>query len=341
MIGQILQERRPFPSFAVICLIIAALCLGGGLADRDANWAVIAILPAMVGVMMLVGRPRPFHAELTEHEIVVHSGGMTVPLRDISRLSFVGSGRQPDSGFVDVSCGNSVIRVPEHTIPSPVEFYRFLASRLAVPAATSLHDSVAGYFQAQTQTFGADRVWAHVARQVVQGKRSRTGTFASLGMLLAAAAWCVAGAALHRPEWIFAAFFLSLASLFVWLLTGGRKSGPFTPGSDIPVLVLALLLGPFWFLVFLANRASVDRRAKRFSNSGLAISPAGLALAQADIIGHLRWAELKKTRMATGSLFSRPTLNLYVQGAVIQILDIYDSPISIIHEQIDQYWQAG
>ena len=153
--------------------------------------------------------------------------------------------------------------------------------------------------------------------------------------------WCVAGAALHRPEWIFAAFFLSLASLFVWLLTGGRKSGPFTPGSDIPVLVLALLLGPFWFLVFLANRASVDRRAKRFSNSGLAISPAGLALAQADIIGHLRWAELKKTRMATGSLFSRPTLNLYVQGAVIQILDIYDSPISIIHEQIDQYWQAG
>jgi hypothetical protein len=341
MIGQILQERRPFPTFAVICLIMAALCLAGGFADRDSTWTVIAILPAMVGGMVLLGRPRPFHAELTDHEFVVHSGGMSMQFREITRLSFVGSGRHPDSGFVDVFCGTSVVRVPERTLPSPVEFYRFFASRLAIPVSASLHDSVAGYFQAQTQTFGIERVWAHVARQVVQGKRSRTGAFASLGMLLAAAAWCVAGAVLNRPEWFFAAFFLVLASLFVWLLTGGRKSGPFTPGSDIPVLILALLLGPFWFLVFAVNRASVDRRAKRFSNSGLAISPAGLALAQADIIGHLRWAELKKIRLATGSLFSRPTLNLYVEGAVIQILDIYDSPISTIHEQIDQYWKAG
>jgi len=341
MIGQIFEEHRPFPFFALVCLIIAALCLAGGLSGRDSTWAVIAILPAMVGVMMLVGRPRPFYAELTDHEFVVHSGGITVPFRDIARLSFVGSGRQPESGFVDVFCGDGVTRVPEHTIPRPIDLYRFLASHLTIPVATSLHDSVAGYYQAQTQTFGVDRVWAHVARQVVQGKRSRTGAFASLGILLAAVAWCVAGGALKRPEWFFAAFFLALTSLFVWLLTGGRKSGPFMPGSDIPVLILALLLGPFWFLVFVANQASIDRRAKRFSNSGLAISPAGLALAQADIIGHLRWAELKRTRLATGSLFSRPTLKLYVEGAVIQILDIYDSPIGMIHEQIDQYWQAG
>jgi hypothetical protein len=67
----------------------------------------------------------------------------------------------------------------------------------------------------------------------------------------------------------------------------------------------------------------------------------GLALAQGDLVGELRWAELRSVKLRNSSAPRHRRIELSVEGAQIHIRDIYDGPLAEIHQQIDDYWRAG
>jgi hypothetical protein len=71
------------------------------------------------------------------------------------------------------------------------------------------------------------------------------------------------------------------------------------------------------------------------------IGPQGIALSQGELQGQLRWAELKRIRIRKGAFLSAPVLELRVEGARIDIPDIYSTPLTLIHREIDAFWQAG
>jgi hypothetical protein len=72
----------------------------------------------------------------------------------------------------------------------------------------------------------------------------------------------------------------------------------------------------------------------------LVISPIGIALAQGELIGEMRWSELRNVRQRNNFL-NRAVIDLHVEGAKVEILDVYDTPLVEIRRQIEQYWRAG
>jgi hypothetical protein len=129
----------------------------------------------------------------------------------------------------------------------------------------------------------------------------------------------------------------------VWLAAGiaGGKAYEAWLGFGI---LLAFLFGLF------AAGLAVERRGQRIKNwrqSGLVISPAGLALIQGDMRGEMHWGELRKLDLrAKPRSFQleahtpRTGIQLVFEGATVVIADIFDRPLPVIFERIRAYWQS-
>ena len=77
-------------------------------------------------------------------------------------------------------------------------------------------------------------------------------------------------------------------------------------------------------------------------DSCLVIGPAGIALTQGDLFGELRWAEVRTAKLVLPSSQSRRRrIRLQVEGAHVEVLDLYNGPLDEIFNRIDQYWRAG
>jgi hypothetical protein len=103
------------------------------------------------------------------------------------------------------------------------------------------------------------------------------------------------------------------------------------------LLALIALLG----YALRGSLLTVGRGIKNWRESSLVVSPAGLALAQGDLKGELRWKELRKVKLRERGTTGQRRIEMRVEGAQIDIMDLYDSPISEIHRQIMHYWEAG
>ncbi len=87
--------------------------------------------------------------------------------------------------------------------------------------------------------------------------------------------------------------------------------------------------------------ATAGRGIKNWREASLVIGPAGLALSQGDLTGELRWKELRDVKFKDKAATGQRRIELRVEGAQINIMDLYDSPMNEIHRQITQYWNAG
>jgi hypothetical protein len=304
MIGETIEFRRPFPVGAVLWLTIAIVCVALTFVTHRAHWAVFAILPASISLALFVSQPEEFHAELTDHGFMLGVTGF-VPYQSIRRIWLATRGGKS----VYVSHQDGTLRIPGTAKATPMQLLAFLNSVRPPQPFVQVHGAIAPYLQSQVQSFGLEKVFAHVARTPrfeVEGARSKAVIAAMFGT---AAAWVIAAMALQEGSWAGIAALLATVALFALLIRNASST--------------------------------VGRGVKNWQDSSLVIGPAGLALAQGDLKGELRWKEVREIKLRTAGGPAQRRVELKIHGAQINIMDFYESSLGEIHKQIDGYWREG
>lgn len=318
MIGSRVTRVKPRPTSTLVCWALALLAGALGVLAPLPVLVMIALLPAAVGLSLLLSNDRRFLARFTADRIEIAHPAQSIPYRSLLEVRPVvplGTAR-PRSFAIEVVHERGSLLVPATLSVASERVYTFLRGHIAETTPRALPAALDQYRREQEESFGADRVWSF---------GSRRGPFRHLGARFRAAGlgFVVAGA--------------------VWLLLPFlRKDEPgwFAAGGA------AVVIG----VVLIAAEADQRRRGaspsgRKANDSAIVITPLGLALHQGALDGHLTWQEIRKVTLRAkpgGLAASRqpyPAITLEVEGATIPITDSYDRPLSEIHERILRYWR--
>jgi hypothetical protein len=322
MIGQRI-EGRPGPPPGAVLLFAAALALfAWSAAIASPHPAIAAFLPMAIGAALLLTRPRPFAAELTEEGLVLTEPAGLIPYAAIEGLTVAG---KPTGSRVPLYIFHAagVVAVPPRLTVPTRDVYGFLASRISESGSREVSAPLAEYLRRQVETFGDAKVFSFCPRpHSTPHSRMR-----AVGVCLAI-----------------------VATGMVWLVVGICGGEKYLPWSIIGGFLA------FLFALFALGFGFEGRRSqiKNWRQSGLVIGPAGLALVQGDMRGELRWGELRKVEYrhrpqsfrleGVGHRWESQTphrgIHLIVEGARIVIADIYDRPLPLIYDRIRSYWQG-
>jgi hypothetical protein len=321
MIGQIVRSHPRFPWVAWLFLLVAAGLIGLAVVAANPHPAIGALLPLFLGIVLWSGRERSMALEFAEQTIEVVEPPSTVRYDGIEGLRAPKRPRDPAkpgprSYAIDVLHREGILRIPKYLDAASDDVFFFLHQHLTPCGARDLNPALADYLEQQINTFGADKVWSYRARAHFGSGASNAGVvggvFAVTGIL-----------------WIIAPVF-------------GRSYDPWAVAG-----AAALVLGAVFLVVTTAaNPKAKPPGIKKWRESGLVISPSGLAMVQGDLKGELKWAELKDVRYQPGRPYFQLTggspltgIVLVLEGAKIAIANIYDRPLRMIHERILQYWR--
>jgi hypothetical protein len=329
MIGETIQSR---PAPPVGALLFATLAVGADVlafAQQTAHWAAFSAFPWLAALTLWVMRPRTFRARFTQTALEVEEPPASIPYADVQSLL---APRRPANPFkagpkqyaIQVLHRDGVLHIPARlSVPSDDVFF-FLYRQLPAQGSRAVPAGLRDYLRRKEHEYGPDRVWTYCAR-------------AHLG---------------NSPEFgRAAAFLLSLAlSGVAWLVWAWLVWGPARDGAGwVAAGIVCIFFGGLFSLLFWlqSRRPPGVLHIKRWHESGLVVTPDGLALAQGDLSGRLRWDEVRQVEIrrrprafqyqsggAVGGIV------LKVEGAAIVIADIYDRPLSLIYQQICYYWRG-
>lgn len=317
--------------FALIGLALLALAIV--LANR--HFAIASVLPCLLAATLFLHRERPIAATLKEDALTFDDD----PDASIIYTQIEGvrvKGGIPDSpeqvgqaAPIDVEFRGGCVRIPSRVNERSDGIYRFLLARVPPFGSRDVHGTLTPFLREQIEAFGEDRVYSYnTAIGLRMGKPRMSTSRAVCGaLLLSSLIWFSMGIAL-----------------------GARRGGE-PPNPDVAWAGVGMLLFLGGLIAYLATRRGSDagRRyaARRLKQASLIISPGGLALAQGDMQGHVHWDELrqvelrKKPRHLAHGTEATPTgIELRMKGVAIDIADIYDRPIQLIHERIMAYWKG-
>lgn len=301
MSSQILDGRRPNPLVPLLCIAAAATLIGVGSLQRQPQWAIFATLPGFIGLLMLIGGGRRFYAELTDRDIALPANSLVVPYSEINHLWTKDSRK---NGPIYVYHQRGTFRIPALHETAMSDLFTLLRAAMpqTIPAASS---RVSNYFQTQRQVFGDDKVWAYVQRPTFRSREFGGHRLIGLTLMLSGPAWLVGGIAVNAP-WLFC------------------------------TAIALLVIGP---VIWQSAGSEANSSIRKLRDSCLVISPVGIALTQGELIGELRWAEVRSAKLVLpSSKLSR--VQLQVEGARIDLLDVYDGPLNEIHDRIVAYLNA-
>jgi hypothetical protein len=319
MTGKTIESRPSFPFGAALWVVVAAALDVLALCTANAHWAVLSVLPWMVAFLLWWTAPRPFRAHLTETALEVDEPPLTIPYADLQGL--LAPGRPPNpfragprAYAVQVLHAGGVLRIPAALDVPSDDVFVFLYRQISSRTTRDVHPSLADYLRRKEREFGQARVWCYRARaHLGAGLRHRALFTFFLALALSGIAWTAWGAARGQEGWV-------VAGVLGGLLFGG---------------LFALLFG-------LASRHLIGAPGlKAWRQASLVVCPDGLALHQGDMTGQLRWDEVRD--VTYGKARGSPGLRglvLMVAGAAILIADVYDRPLSLIHQQICYYWRG-
>jgi hypothetical protein len=315
MIGQRIEARPAPPWGAILFLFIALALLGLAAALANPHPAIGAALPLAVGLALLLTRPKPFAADLTAAGVELRDPPLALPYEAIEGLVVSGPPTRARAPLHVFHAGGVVTAPPCLNVPTS-ELYAFLASRLSEGGSREVPAPLVKFLRQQEELFGPERVFAYRARQHLTPYPRRRAATVCLAVAVTGLVWLAVGIAGGK-------------GYEAWIGIGG---------------LLAILFGLF------ALAFAFERRAPRIRNwrqSGLVISPVGLALVQGDMRGEMRWGELRKVDLRTKPhSFSVESgvpltgIQLAVEGATIVIADFYDRPLPVIFDRIRAYWQG-
>lgn len=313
--GELIVNRgRPAAAivFAAAGFVLLAIAWG----TSNTIWARCASLPMLLAIACGVTQGPRFEGGLLADKIQVRRPKPEdIPYSHIRwigtrRSSFARKGRAPRVRTIFVDHGSGLLVIPTHSNALANEVLDRLAERAGYRGVPQVGSTLAEYLRGQTEIFGADRVYAY---------RARGGNTPHGGLRLA------------------------LCGLACWLSFGAIALTSTPKGDEVPIAGCWLL--PLGLLLGLIALARSGRIPGALGSASLVVSPQGFALAQADVIGELKWAEVRGLKFGhSPSLhhsfqFRGPAEALLVQveGTVIGIADCYDRPIEFIHRILTLY----
>jgi hypothetical protein len=326
MTGPTIQSRSSIPVGVLLIALLAAGLDVLAAITGNAEPLVLSLWPWLTAGALWLTRPRPFRARLAEAALEVDEPPLSIPYADFQGLL---APRRPANPFkagprsypMQVIHAGGVLRIPARLEVPSDEVFGFLYRTFSPGGSRDVPRALADYLRRKEWEFGPDRVWSYKAR-------------AHLGL----------GDGYHRAAAFFLAFALSGALWVVWGVA--RREEGWVGGGIAALLVGALLALLFWLA---SGRPQGMPRIRRWRESGLVVTPEGLALVQGDLTGELTWREVKDVTLRRGMASfqysfeghgSHKGIVLEVEGALIVIADLYDRPLSLIHQQIHYYWRG-
>ena len=99
MIGERIESRPALPVGALIMVFVALAFIALAVVFRSVHPALFAILPASVGIALLLTRPGRFSVGITSEGLTCESPPLDLAYEDIEGLVVHGSRRDPRGGF--------------------------------------------------------------------------------------------------------------------------------------------------------------------------------------------------------------------------------------------------
>jgi hypothetical protein len=305
----------------MVCLPLALALFLVSLATHQINWALVAILPALLGGLLLFVRERPFAAQVTETAIELSSPEVRIPYDSLRYIlaplaAVADKRRRPRQFPMVVGHTGGEVHIPARlNIPSG-DVYAFLERRFPPTAFERINAAVDDWAKQQVDKFGLERVWCSVARNPLgKAKRPLARQLAAWAILLTGLAW--------------------LASCYA------RRTIDIWMGLSVIACLVGMVM-----LLDASRRFSATQGIRGWKNASLIISPRGFALVQGDLQGELQWPEVLKIELVSrpGSFFwttatAGPGIVVTVAGTRITIADIYNHPLPSIYDEMMKYWK--
>jgi hypothetical protein len=338
MLEQSIESRRVVALPALLWLVPAIGLVIVGLLASKYQFAVASVPFWLCAFFWRWPGEAPFQAFFSKTALEVSDPPIQVPYEEMQALI---AGRRPANPYkagpasypITIVHSNGVVRIPADLNAPSDEVYAFLYNRFQSNGTPPVDPQLTRYLAHQQKLFGAERVWSYRARKYLGRRaRSRGWQVLFLSLFLGALGWIGFGAMGPSMGWI------DKVDQASWFGVG------FSVGIvGLVATALTILSGTFFLFSSPAGR-TLEMPAK-LRAAGLVVSPEGIALAQADLTGQMRWNEvrdLKFVRRAArviGGLGGHGII-LHVAGAAIIVADIYDRPLPLIHQLMLHYWSA-
>lgn len=317
-----IESTPTFPLGTTLFGLLGVALVAGFFASGEAGLAIGSIPCWVLALVLFVTRQSGFSAVVTKAGLEIREAGQMISFESIQNVVFNGKvdkdGQYPtQQAAIHVSHETGTLLIPANIdIPSN-ELFSLLCHRFQPIDVRNLNPLLEDYQSEQVSTFGDEKVYRFTARQKVSplSTGGRMAKAIGAGMMLSSVGWFVA-ASMHDEGWI----------------AGG---------------IILLIVGLVVFLVGFSKGHSPVAQIKDWENSGLVISPVGLALIQGPLKGRMRWEELKDVKFNQGrrsfQASSGPLQSgilLHVEGSFLVIADLYNQPIATVHERIMTYWRG-
>jgi hypothetical protein len=305
-------EVRRTPIGGGFFLLLAAAALVLSIVYRQPVIS-LGVCPAAAAIAMvyLWLRPLPLRLRFSAEAIEFGPQAEPLPYGHIQEVFAPGRGRSARFA-IHLLCEHDHVVLPARLSVASEDLYRFLTTRplgeRTVPAVATLFQD---FLKQQLALHQPESIHVYRTRSTDGPRQLRAGwrhyPWRRFAVAVILSSVFTAGAA-------------ALMSAFGWL--------PLSLAGFYYASALALGLGLLFYGASLSSTATA-RVLKRHANATLIITPSGLALAQGDLQGELRWRELRgiSTNREAG-------LSLRVAGATIRILDIYQWPLEHIAQTI-------
>jgi hypothetical protein len=312
----VLVPPRPYAAIAALGAAVALVALA--VAVRAPFLVPLSLLPAALGLGLLLSGGRRFHARFTATALEIARPPEAIPYATILEVRPViplEKSRTPSFAIEVVHRGGSLLIPPTLSVPS-ARVYAFLRGLLPERPERHLAPALAAYQREQEQSFGADRVSCYGGRR---------------------------GPLRHPPAWLPAVGKACLIAGLAWIavpLFRSSEPGWYAAGGSL------LILGGVLLAIERTYRTKgAAAQARVPGGAGLVISPVGLAMEQGALNGLLTWQEIRgiSTKPPGGAFGTtrdtRPGISIEVEGATFRITDSYDRPLQEIHDRLLQYWR--
>lgn len=322
MIGQTIESRPRLPLGAIFWLMVALLMDVLAVLQANVHIAVGSLFPWLLAIVFWRMRERSFTVRFTETGLEVREPPLEVRYAELQGLL---APRRPANPFkagprsylIHIFHLGGVVRIPARLNFPSDEVFSFLYGRFSPSGSREMPSKLVDFLRQRERRFGPEQVWTYRSRvHMGRGNRHPRWKAFFLALALAAAAWLAWGIVQKAEGWII-----------------GGSVGMF-------------LGGWFLLLLWLDGRRNFNG-IRRGQQCGLVVAPDGLALVQGDLVGELRWDEVRDVKIGQSPAafqftISRPPsgIILKVEGAIIVIADVYDRPLALIHQNIRHYWQG-
>lgn len=315
MIGRIFRVGRQSPLVPAFWGLLTLVLVAPAVLERNPHWGLAAVLPGLFFLRSLRPLGRRMTIEVQEDGLYETAEERLIPYADIQsiKIGYVtpsSAGRIPNRR-IDISTATEHLVVPAGRDAG--ELYRFLIDRIPVAGLYEVPDKLQKHWNNAVTLFGEEMVWGYAGRSYFPPLSRARGIAAILGLT------------------------------FVTWIIGGTMIGR----DGAPWMAMGILGFAVSSIVVLATFASTpEKRLQKLAPlSGLIITPRGLAMVHGEISGKLRWDEVRKIEMLSVRPFALARtphgLAVTVDGATILVPDVFEKPLSKIHQQLLYYWQKG